>query len=90
MTPTTPAADPATASPALSEDEREELAALRVKVAAQQRLIDAMIEENADIHELRRRNHELEQYVGKLLGYPPVQAALKVRRRVLRRADPPG
>jgi hypothetical protein len=67
----------------------EELAALRVKVSAQQRLIDAMIEENADIHELRRRNHELEQYVGKLLGYPPVQAALKVRRRVLRRADPP-
>ena len=89
MTSTTPAADPATARSALASDEREELEALRLKVSTQQRLIDAMIEENADIHELRRRNHELEQYVGKLLGYAPVQLALKVRRRLLRRPDPP-
>ncbi|MCP4435909.1 MAG: hypothetical protein GY812_10515 [Actinomycetia bacterium] len=69
-------------------DGPSELEELRLRVAAQDRLIEAMVDENADIHELRRRNHQLEQYVGKLLTLPGVQAALKVRRKVLRRPEP--
>ena len=66
----------------------DELEELRLRVQAQDRLIEAMIDENADIHELRRRNQQLEQYVGKLLAVPGVQGALRIRHRVLRRPDP--
>ena len=76
--------------PATSGDPsvESELADLQLRLAAQDRLIEAMVDENAEIHELRRRNHQLEQYVGRLLELPGVQAALKVRRRVLRRTEP--
>jgi hypothetical protein len=64
-----------------------ELEELRARVAAQDRLIESFISENEDIHALRQRNHQLEQYVGKLLGVPGVRGALKVRRRLLGRPD---
>jgi hypothetical protein len=70
------------------EATRAEIEQLRLRIEAQDRLIEAMLAENADIHELRRRNHQLEQYVGKLLALPGVQAALKVRRTLLRRPGP--
>ena len=79
--PTGPTGDPPRAA------EREELEELRSRVAAQQRLIEAMLDENADIHELRRRNHELEQYMGRLLAFAPVRAAIKIRRRILHRPE---
>ncbi len=89
MTASSTAAEPANrAESDLSSAERAELDDLRLRVAAQDRLIEAMLSENADIHALRRRNHELEQYLGKLLSFPPVRVALKVRRRILRRPDP--
>ncbi len=64
-----------------------ELEALRARVAAQDRLIAAMLEESEDIHELRRRNHQLEQYIGRILAVPGVRGALKVRRRLMGRSD---
>lgn len=60
---------------------------LRARVAAQDRLIDSFLAENEDVHALRQRNHQLEQYVGRLLGVPGVRGALKVRRRLLGRPD---
>jgi hypothetical protein len=72
----------------LSVDERAELEDLRLRVAAQERMIEAIIEENDDIHSLRRRNLDLEAQVGRLLGNRPAQLALKLRRRILRRPDP--
>ena len=87
MTSSSSTADPATEA-AVTPDERAELEELRLRVAAQDRLIEAILAENDDIHALRRRNHELEQYMGKLLGSAPAQAALKVRRKILRRPAP--
>lgn len=66
---------------------RAELDELRQRVAAQDRLIEAILAENEDIHALRRRNHQLEQYVGRILGVPGVRKALEVRRRLLGRSD---
>jgi hypothetical protein len=62
-----------------------ELDELRRRVAAQDRLIEAMLAENVQIHHLRNRNHELEQYVGRMLAVPGVRGALSVRRRLLGR-----
>ena len=87
MSASSPTAEPVTET-AVTPDERAELEELRLRVAAQDRLIEAILAENDDIHVLRRRNHELEQYMGKLLGSAPAQAALKVRRRILRRPTP--
>lgn len=76
---------------AVAGDQPEEgVEQLRLRVEAQDRLIEAMVAENADIHELRRRNHQLEQYVGKLLSLPGMRGALRLRRKVLRRPDAPG
>jgi hypothetical protein len=102
MTSSSPTAEPATQPVTESATQRstgsvvapdgrpelDELDELRLRVAAQDRLIEAILAENEDIHALRRRNHELEQYMGKLLGSAPAQAALKVRRKILRRPAP--
>ncbi len=59
-----------------------ELDRLRLRVAAQDRLIAAMLEENEDIHRLRRRNWELEQRFQRLRSTFPVNLVLGARRRV--------
>ena len=59
-----------------------ELDRLRLRVAAQDRLIAAMLEENEDIHRLRRRNWELEQRFQRLRSTFPVNVVLGARRRV--------
>lgn len=64
-----------------------ELEELRLRVAAQDRLIDSFVAQNADIHELRRRNDQLERYLGRLLSMPAVQHALRLRRRISGRGD---
>ncbi|MCB1270089.1 MAG: hypothetical protein M9942_06910 [Microthrixaceae bacterium] len=64
----------------------EELEELRARVEAQQRMIDAIREENQDIHELHRRNQQLEQYVENLMSVPGLRAALGLRRRLLKRS----
>lgn len=64
-----------------------ELAELRLRVAAQDRLIAAIIEENEDIHQLRRRNADLERRFHMIRSVLPVRLLRAVRSR-LRPADP--
>jgi hypothetical protein len=68
-------------------EEGAELRTLRLRVGSQERLIAAMIEENEEIHALRRRNHQLELYLGRVLDLAPVRLALRLRQRLRRRSS---
>lgn len=72
---------PAVVGPATAV-EASEVDELRLRVAAQDRLIAAMLEENEDIHRLRRRNWELEQRFQRMRSTFPVNVVLGLRRRV--------
>jgi hypothetical protein len=78
--------DAEAATPASPEgepvDPADELERLRMRVAAQDRLVAALLEENEDIHALRRRNAELEQRFADFTSMPPVRLALGVRNRL--------
>jgi hypothetical protein len=81
---------PSDAIVGLPRDESEEgaeLRTLRLRVGSQERLIAAMIEENEEIHALRRRNHQLELYLGRVLDLAPVRLALRLRQRLRRRSS---
>lgn len=60
----------------------EELAELRLRVEAQDRLIAAMLEENVSIHELRRSTDELARIYHRFRGTPLFDKALEVRARL--------
>jgi hypothetical protein len=59
-----------------------ELTELRLRVAAQDRLIAAMLEENESIHDLRRSTDELARIYHRFRGTPVFDAALAARARV--------
>ncbi|CAN5481756.1 hypothetical protein BH10ACT3_BH10ACT3_24420 [soil metagenome] len=59
-----------------------ELSELRLRVAAQDRLIAAMLEENQSIHELRRSTDELARIYHRFRGTPAFDAALAARARL--------
>ena len=59
-----------------------ELRDLRLRVAAQDRLIAAMIDENESIHQLRRNSHHFVQLYERYSGTFPFDSALAARRRV--------
>ncbi|MEI2698427.1 MAG: hypothetical protein V9E94_08785 [Microthrixaceae bacterium] len=63
-------------------DESSELAELRLRVAAQERLIAAMIDENEQIHELRRSTHAVARIYDRYHRSPLFAAGLKVWRRL--------
>lgn len=80
---------PAT-STAAPDDLLEELAELRLRVAAQDRLIAAMLEENESIHVIRR-HYESRRWYHLLEGTVPYRVAVAVRnllRSVARRVVP--
>jgi hypothetical protein len=59
-----------------------ELSELRLRVAAQDRLIAAMLEENQSIHDLRRSTDELARIYHRFRGTPAFDAALAARARL--------
>lgn len=59
-----------------------ELRDLRLRVAAQDRLIAAMIDENESIHRLRRNSHEFVRLYERYSGTFPFDSALEARRRI--------
>lgn len=59
-----------------------ELTELRLRVAAQDRLIAAMLEENTSIHDLRRSTDELARVYHRFRGTPLFDAALTARSRL--------
>lgn len=63
-------------------DESAELRALRLRVAAQDRLIQAMLDENEQIHDLRRSTHAVARIYDRYHRSPLFAAGLKVWRRL--------
>lgn len=63
-------------------EESSEIAELRLRVAAQERLIAAMIDENEQIHELRRSTHAVARIYDRYHRSPLFAAGLKVWRRL--------
>lgn len=59
-----------------------ELVDLRLRVAAQDRLIEAMLVENEQIHELRRSTHAVARIYDRYHTSPAFAAALAVWRRL--------
>lgn len=66
----------------LPADVVSELTELRLRVAAQDRLIAAMLEENESIHDLRRSTDELARIYHRFRGTPAFDAALAARARL--------
>ncbi|MBS1837708.1 MAG: hypothetical protein JST64_08420 [Actinobacteria bacterium] len=62
--------------------ESEELADLRLRVAAQDRLIQAMLEENEQIHQLRQSTHAVARIYDRYHSSPVFAAGLRVWRRL--------
>lgn len=62
--------------------ESAELQELRLRVAAQDRLIAAMLDENEQIHELRRSTHAVARIYDRYHRSPLFAAGLKVWRRL--------
>lgn len=60
----------------------EELRELRLRVAAQDRLIAAMLDENEQIHELRRSTHAVARIYHRYHQSPAFAALLGVWRRL--------
>lgn len=71
-----------TGLPADVVSELTELTELRLRVAAQDRLIAAMLEENESIHDLRRSTDELARIYHRFRGTPAFDAALAARARL--------
>ena len=70
-----------------------ELAELRLRVAAQDRLIAAMLDENESIHDIRRSQGDMARIYHRFCGSFLFEVALAVRARVkgtLRRLRPVG
>lgn len=67
--------------------ESEELADLRLRVAAQDRLIQAMLEENEQVHELRRSTHAVARIYDRYHTSPAFAVGLGVW-RLLRNVVP--
>ncbi len=60
----------------------DELRELRLRVAAQERLIAAMIDENEQIHQLRRSTHAVARIYDRYHRSPLFAAGLKVWRKL--------
>lgn len=71
--------------PVADDDGSVELTELRLRVAAQDRLIEAMLEENESIHEIRRNMSELARLYDRLRRSRVVAALLVLRARLRQR-----
>lgn len=65
-----------------ADEESAEVRELRLRVAAQARLIQAMIDENEQIHQLRRSTHAVARVYDRYHRAPVFAAGLRVWRRV--------